>query len=118
MQDHARIRQILRHIDGAFQLIHGFDAAYALHFADGERRATFTRSTEVAAIRGVQRFESKFLGVESFSHGLDLGARGVIEVAARTKKFHAFKAGVGDLSQELRSDFARYKQDKRREVCA
>src|SRR3984893_604007 len=110
MQDHTRIGQIFSHIDGAFQLIHGFDAAHALHFADGQRRATFTRSTEIAAVRSVQRFEIKFVGVESFSHRLDLGVRGVIEMTARTKKLDAFKAGVGDLSQKFRGNFARYKR--------
>src|ERR1700686_4774945 len=110
MQKHARIRQIFGHIDGAFQFIHGFDAAHPLHFADGEWRATLARSTKVATIRCVQRFEGKFMSVESFTHGLDLGARSVIKMTSRAKKFHAFKSGVGDLSQKLRSYFARYKQ--------
>jgi hypothetical protein len=30
-------------------------------------------------------------------------------MTTRTKKFHAFKAGMGDLSQKFGSDFARYK---------
>ena len=106
VQDHARVRQVFGDVDGALELVHGLDAAHALDFADGKRERAFAGGAEIAAVGGVEGFEREPMRVQGLGHGLDFGARGVIEMAAGTEEFQAFETGGGNLAEKFGSDFA------------
>jgi len=101
VQNHAGIWQIFGDIDGAFQLVHGFDAAHTFHFADGERGATFARGALIAVGRSVKRYERELIGFERGGHGLDFSGRTVIEVAAGTEKLDPLEARSSDLAEQV-----------------
>ena len=101
VQNHAREAEIVGGVENAFQLIHGFDAACAFDFTDGEGSAAFAIDAEVATGRGVEGSKLQALIGESLGDGADFLASGVIEVAAGGEDFDGLKAGRGDLLEEF-----------------
>ena len=107
VQDHTRVRQVFGDVDGALELVHGLDAAHALHFADGKRERAFAGGAEIAAVGGMEGIEREPMRVQGLGHGLDFGAnRGGAGPApamtsaaashgAWSRRRHAAQDGVG-----------------------
>src|ERR1700676_2606885 len=110
VEDHSREWKFLGDVDGAFQIVHGLDAADALDFADGERLAAFAGGAEIAAGWRGQRRQRPLMVAQRHRHFPHFNLRGVVEVAARAENLDALKSRSGDLAQHIARQLARDEQ--------
>src|SRR5271154_2512044 len=108
VKNHSRKRDLFRDIEGAFEFVHGLDAADAFDFADRKWLAALAGGAQVATGRRMKRGQREAIVSERSPHLLHLCLGAVVEVTARAENLQPGKAGIRNLSQQFARKFARY----------
>src|SRR6516162_5352240 len=107
MQNHPGKWEDLSHVDDAFQLVHGLNAAHAFHLCDREGAATFTVDAEIAARRCMQGIKLQTVVGERLCDGSHFGICRIIKMTASREDFQSLEASMMDLRQQFRREFLR-----------
>src|SRR3974377_439894 len=107
MQNHPGKREDLSHVDDAFQLVHGLNAAHPFHLCYRERAATFAVHAEIAASRRMQGIKLETVVGERLCDGSHFGICRVIKMTASREDFQGLEASMMDLRQQFRREFLR-----------
>ena len=110
VQNQAGEGKIFGDIDDALQFVHGFDAAHAFDFADGEGAAAFAIDAEVAAGGRVEGSKLQVIIGEGLGDGLNFlpwwrnrsgcGWRRFRRLGSRRRRSGASSSGVNLLGNE------------------
>ena len=106
VQNHARIGQVFGDIDDALQLVHGLDAAHAFDFANGKREPPSRVALRSRLLGAWSDSSAESVSVQGLGHGLNFGARGVIEMASGTENFQTLETCARNLAKKFGSNFS------------
>src|SRR6202021_2276830 len=115
VQNHPGKGKVFGDVNGALQLVHGFDAPHTFDLRDGERSAAFAIGAEVAACGRVEGSELQAIVGQNMRQAADVLRNGVIEMATARKEINSLETRAMNQRQKLRRQLLGYKEVGRKD---